>query len=351
MKDKNISTNKSGWVIGWLDTAVGKIPQVSTTLNFSDRVGYWKARWAIGRMHYQIKPGLYALGRPDEDSPVLVTANYKMSFDCLRGQMSGRNAWLLVLDTKGINVWCAAGKGTFGTEELIRQIENTQIKKLISHRRIILPQLGAPGVAAHIIQNQTGLKIIYGPIRAVDILRFLDSGLKATPDMRRVDFPFRERIVLIPVELVMAHKYVVIVFIVLLLLGGIGRDALSIATMMSHAPYTLAVVLSSLLLGAVITPALLPWIPGRPLALKGALVGVVGGVLLNHVFVIPLFSPLGIGGFLLLITFSSFLGMNFTGATTYTSLSGVKKEMGFAVPAQILTLVTGLGFLVGGYLG
>ena len=66
-------------------------------------------------MNYKVDPGLYAIGNPNERSPVLVTANYKMSFDNLREALPGRDAWILVLDTRGINVWCAAGKGTFGT--------------------------------------------------------------------------------------------------------------------------------------------------------------------------------------------------------------------------------------------
>ena len=71
---------------------------------------------------YRVKPGLYAVGEPDAAAPVLVTANYKLSFDAVRSRLASRAAWLLVLDTRGINVWCAAGKKTFGTEELARQI-------------------------------------------------------------------------------------------------------------------------------------------------------------------------------------------------------------------------------------
>ena len=74
-------------------------------------------------MDYRVEPGLYAVGSPTADSPVLVSANYKMSFDRLRSALPGVDAWILVLDTKGINVWCAAGKGTFGTDELVRRIE------------------------------------------------------------------------------------------------------------------------------------------------------------------------------------------------------------------------------------
>ena len=85
-----------------------------------------KVRWGIGRMNYRVDPGLYSLGNPDALSPVLVSANYKMSFDRLRESLPGRNAWILVLDTDGVNVWCAAGKGTFGTEELTRPYKGLQ---------------------------------------------------------------------------------------------------------------------------------------------------------------------------------------------------------------------------------
>ena len=51
-------------------------------------------------MRYSVAPGLYAVGAPDRESDVLVTANYKLSFDTLRRELKGFNAWVLVLDTK-----------------------------------------------------------------------------------------------------------------------------------------------------------------------------------------------------------------------------------------------------------
>src|SRR5512134_3054174 len=101
---------KQPFVTGSIQIPAGQVPQVSSLLTRNDRLGTVKARWGISRMHYTVDPGLYALGTPDEKSPVMVTANYKMSFDMLRQALSGRNAWILVVDTKGINVWCAAGK-------------------------------------------------------------------------------------------------------------------------------------------------------------------------------------------------------------------------------------------------
>jgi acetyl-CoA decarbonylase/synthase complex subunit gamma len=132
-------------------------------------------------MHYTVEPGLYALGKPDERSPVLVTANYKMSFDKLREALPGRDMWILVLDTKGINVWCAAGKGTFGTMELVERIKSCNLSQIVSHRELILPQLSGPGVAAHHVKKLSGFKVIYGSHPGDRFSNFLDNGLKATP--------------------------------------------------------------------------------------------------------------------------------------------------------------------------
>ena len=101
----------------------------SRELTWRDRVAHWKARWGMGRMHMSVTPGLYRLGAPDRQAPVFVTANYKLSFDALRSNLAGLDAWILVLDTKGVNVWCAAGKGTFGTEELVRRVRQTELDR------------------------------------------------------------------------------------------------------------------------------------------------------------------------------------------------------------------------------
>jgi len=81
---------------------------------------------------------------PVNTLPVLVTANFKMSFDRLRNALPGRDAWILVLDTKGVNVWCAAGKGTFGTSELVARITACGLNQIVSHREVVLPQLQGP---------------------------------------------------------------------------------------------------------------------------------------------------------------------------------------------------------------
>lgn len=342
-----------GFVVGSVDTPVGKIPQVSSSLKWEDQKGAWKVRWGIGRMRYSIDPGLYALGNPDRSSPVLVTANYKMTFDRLRQALPGSAFWVLVLDTKGINVWCAAGRGTFGTEELVGRIRASGLEKVVDHRELILPQLGGPGVAAHLVKKLSGFRVIYGPILAKDLHAFLKAAKKATPQMRRKAFPAWERAVLIPIELVHVLKPLVFLLPAFFLLGGLSGGGGFWQNAMTHGLFAVAALVLSLILGAVLTPLLLPYLPGRAFALKGFFLSLLGVIFLLAFFGGGGMNWAGIAErlawVLLVPSLSAFLAMNFTGASTYTSLSGVKKEMRWALPLEIggasLGLVIWLGAL------
>jgi len=138
-----------------------EILRVPTKLRLADWLGALKVRCGFGRMKYTVEPGLYGVGNPDGDSVVLVSANYKLSFDALRKELRGLDAWIMVLDTKGVNVWCAAGKGTFGTDEIIRRIKKIRLEEIVNHKRLIVPQLGAPGVAAHHVRKRCGFSVTY----------------------------------------------------------------------------------------------------------------------------------------------------------------------------------------------
>lgn len=326
---------KPGWITGWLPTMAGIFPVISTCLARSDKVGGWKVRWGIGRMEYRINPGLYAVGKPNDSSPVLVTANYKLTFDDLRKHLGNISAWILVLDTKGVNVWCSAGKGTFGTEELIRRIKTVNLGLLMKGRTIILPQLAAPGVAAHVVTAQTGFKIIYGPVRAIDLPRFLANGFTADRQMRNVIFPFKDRLAVIPVELVQSWKVATASFVYLIIVGLISGNVLSWSTILQFLPY-----LGAVFVGCTFVPALLPFIPGRSLAFKGWLAGIIGAFIFNRLSGQD--GIVDIANILILPALSAYLSLNFTGCTTYTSLSGVKKEMKIALPLLIFSVLSGM---------
>ena len=327
---------------GWLSTASGRVPQITSDLTVGDRISAWKLRWGIGRMSAIVPPGLYALGTPGPDDPVVVTANYTMSYDLIRQALAGRSLWLLVLETFGVNVWCAAGKGTFGTEELVGRIDKSGLPRLVEHRRLLLPILAATGVAGHEVEARTGFQVCYATIRAEDLPEYLDNGMVTTAAMRELSFTFRERLVLVPVELVMSLKKIALVSALLFLLPVLLGDPMA---------GTRAVIafLSAALSGIVITPLLLPWLPGRSFSVKGAVVGLV------MVFVWYLSADArGItasataAAFCAVPAVSAFFALNFTGCTPFTSRSGVKKEMRIALPIMGCAALLGVGLLLSG---
>jgi acetyl-CoA decarbonylase/synthase complex subunit gamma len=307
-------------------------------------MGACKARWGIGRMGYLVPAGLYAIGDPTPEEPVVVTANYKMSYDIVRSALAGRNVWLLVLETFGINVWCAAGKGTFGTDELVNRINGTGLANIVKHRRLILPILGAPGVAAHEVTGRTGFSIKYGTIRASDLPEYLDNGMVTTPLLGELTFSFYERLVLVPVEIVHALKS-------LILFGGLIFLTAALAGGLTVGIVAFLAFLGAVLTGLVITPILLPWIPTRSFAAKGALSGVAWCLIYHYLAGGGWSLPVTVAAFLALPAISAFYALNFTGCTNFTSRSGVKKEMRISIPVMgAMLLVSTLIFIAARFL-
>ena len=365
----------------YLQTGEKKIQVVPTKLDLKDHFGALKVRWLIGRDNYKVEPGLYAVGNPGDKSDVFVSANYKLSFDHLRKNLDGLNAWILVLDTKGVNVWCAAGKGTFGTKELVNRILITGLDRIVSHRNLIVPQLGATGVSAYQVKEMTsmspsslsgscgcspvnnipklqestlkmnkGFNVIFGPVRASDIKEFINNGYKSTPEMRRVTFNLSDRIKLTSVDIVYARYKLFVAFALIFVISGLTRSGIDFKMAYNTGFAAIENILLAYITGIVIAPVLLPYIPVKMFAFKG----MICGIMLS--FILFYFNKLGhnyfeiASWFLLISGISSFMTMNFTGASTYTSLSGVKKEMKIAVPVQISFAVIGLVLLVIGKL-
>lgn len=336
--DKSINQKKTQhWTTAMLETSIGRVCRVSTEWKRQDYWGQIRSRTSAFRMEYSVTPGLYAVGTPDSDSDIFVSANYKLSFDILRRELHGINAWILVLDTKGINVWCAAGKGTFGTNELISRIISVKLSSLVKHRRIILPQLGAPGIEADLVKKMTGFRVYYGPVRAADIPAYLSGNYNATKEMRTVKFTLLDRLILTPIELNPLLKKFPLFAIIMMLVFGLKPSGILFSDALNYGMPFLIFTLLSLFSGAFLTPVLLPFIPFRSFALKGWLMGAltifisslyidilnINNLILN--IFIYLFFPL----------LSSYIALQFTGATTYTSISGVKKELKIAIPIYI----------------
>jgi uncharacterized membrane protein len=256
-----------------------------------------------------------------------------LSFDALRTSLANIDCYILVLETKGINVWCAAGKGTFGTEELAKRIEVTALNQVVKHRKLILPQLGAPGVAAHEIHQHTGFHVEYGPVRASDIPEYMTQQ-EITSEMRRVTFNFKDRLILVPVEFVSMLIPLLIAATILYFIGGL-LTSISVG--------------AAVLAGVVLFPILLPWIPTHNFSTKGFFLGgmialpfALFQILTSQDIIWWQSTGRAVAFLFTLPAITAYLSLNFTGATTFTSRSGVKREIYKYIPIMAWTLGGGI---------
>lgn len=328
-------------IIDWVEVGNKKIPKVDTVLQLKDYLGSIIVRCGINRNNYKIPTGLYAVGDVSDNSPVLVTCNYKLTFDTLRKSLTSGSYWILVLDTKGINVWCAAGKGTFSSKELIYQIQKYNLKSIVRHKKIILPQLGASSIEPHYIRKHTGFRVKYGPIRSDDIINYLQNNYEADEKMRTVSFNFIDRLKLTPLELILNMKYV-FMFMLMFIILNVFKDNSQIIkfSILNTIPFILANIL-----GSVVFPLILPILPFKSFALNGGLIGIITMPYIIKYYEIFKYNNnllLLCGTTLLYIITIAYYSFNFTGSTTFTSFTGVKKETKIFLPILFTSLLVGV---------
>jgi ubiquinone/menaquinone biosynthesis C-methylase UbiE len=162
----------------------------------------WLLFFRILPPYPKVRPGLYAVGQPDAGSPVLVTGNFDLTVRRLVKAIDGQvNAWVLVADSAGINVWCAAGGGYFTAEKVIAAVKSSHLEEVVDHHALILPQLCANGVDGWRIRKETGWGVHWGPARAVDIPAYLGGKREKSDGMRWVRFPLEDRLEMVTVTL------------------------------------------------------------------------------------------------------------------------------------------------------
>jgi ubiquinone/menaquinone biosynthesis C-methylase UbiE len=205
----------------------------------------WTLFFRIMPPYPKVTPGLYALGRPDRRSPVLVTGNFDLTVRRLVRAIDGRiDAWILVVNSSGINVWCASGGGYMTAEKVIAGMNASRLREVVDHHALVLPQLCGNGVDGWRIRKETGWGVHWGPVRAEDIPQYLATKRKKTDRMRWVRFPVKDRLEMVTVTLAF---YALLILVPVFLLW---RDHfLPIAAAMIGLSYFYAVAL--------------PWIPGR----------------------------------------------------------------------------------------
>jgi hypothetical protein len=189
------------------------------------------------------------------------------------------------------------------------------------------------------VVRRSGFTVEYGPLRARDLPAYLTTH-SATAEMRKVRFPLRDRLVLIPIELVHVALPAIISAIALFYLAG---------------PTSALAAIAAVFAGTVLFPALLPFIPTRDFSTKGFILGTIVAIPFAVSFstepVLPFWAKtLAVTAPLLIMpAVTAYLALNFTGSTTSTSRTGVKKEIFRYVP--VMALMAGSGIAIGILLG
>jgi len=191
--------------------------------------------------------GLVELGQPGRNSPVLLTGNFRLTVERVTRSLAGVDAWLLVANSRGVNVWCAATGGLLTNHDVVSVLKTSGIAERVDHRNVILPQLAATGIEGVTVHKKTGWKVAWGPLRADAIPAFLAGDRQVTREQRTAAFPWPERI-----EMAIAWAFPISVVAMMLALA-FWRQA---------APGILALVWGAALLIFSIFPLVDGWLRG-----------------------------------------------------------------------------------------
>ena len=154
---------------------------VSIVKSIWDYIGRWFPN--------PVEPGLRRLGNPDHMAPVFATSNFHLTVRRVERALSAIDAWLLVVPTNGINVWCASAGGEMTVRNILTVMKTSRVKDRVTHRRLILPQLSAPGIDRKLLKETSGWSAEFGPVYAKDIPAYLELDHKKTAELCRVSYP------------------------------------------------------------------------------------------------------------------------------------------------------------------
>ena len=170
--------------------------------------------------------GLIRIGNPDATSPVLLTGNFQLGVERVKRALRGVDAYVLIANSRGVNVWCAATGGLLTNHDVVSVLKTSGIERIVNHRTLILPQLAATGIEGRVVQRRTGWHVVWGPVRADDIPAFLDAGLTASPAMRGVAFPWTDRL-----EMAVAWAFPISILAALLAFPFFGWNVLALGAL------------------------------------------------------------------------------------------------------------------------
>jgi ubiquinone/menaquinone biosynthesis C-methylase UbiE len=301
------------------------VPEVSAKPTFGDRLADVAAYLSLYMTFLRVEPGLYRVGAPGSDAPLFVTANFTLTFNLVRRALRGLDAYLLVIDTRGINVWCAAGGNKFSTREVALSWRAFRVAEAPHRRPAVLPQLAATGVAKHVLGRDYGIAAEYGPVYARDIGSYVGGGYRKTREMGRVDWG-------------LAKRLEVTWFFALM-----NAAAVALPLAFVHRLYSpLAVAAAAGISFAI--GALFPWLPTRLYAVKGLVAGALVALPLLWYKWSAGAGAEGLARWGIYLAFAAILlGMEFSGNTSVSSPSRVRQEF---KPALVILAALAVAFVV-----
>jgi acetyl-CoA decarbonylase/synthase, CODH/ACS complex subunit gamma len=125
-----------------------------------------------------VTEGIYEIGAPDENSPVLITTNFSLTYFIVSGEIEGSRipSWLLIMDTEGLSVMTAWAAGKFVGDAAGMFVKKSGITDKVAHRKIIIPGYAA-SISGDMEEELPGWEVLIGPRDASLIPKFLkDMG-------------------------------------------------------------------------------------------------------------------------------------------------------------------------------
>ena len=126
-----------------------------------------------------VTQGIYEIGSPDENSPVLVTTNFSLTYFIVSGEIEGSRvpSWLLIMDTEGLSVMTAWAAGKFAGDVVGSFVKKSGIADKVKHRKIIIPGYAA-SISGEMEEELPDWEIMIGPRDAALIPKFLKDNWK-----------------------------------------------------------------------------------------------------------------------------------------------------------------------------
>ncbi|MBN2546228.1 MAG: hypothetical protein JXB50_10555 [Spirochaetes bacterium] len=280
-----------------------------------------------------IDPGLYYIGEKyDINLNLLVTCNYHLTVHLLWNIVRNRNLRLLVIDTKGINVWCSSGKGQFSSNEILKQLNRYEPEQLTIGKKleIILPKLSMSGVSLSELRKNFIIPKI-GPIYMRDIPDYLDKKPLEDRTEDKFEFNFKDRLFTLIPSLLQFTKYSLFM-----------AAALFIWNYFFKTNIHYQVILISIII-AVLYIIFFPILPTKNFSIKGlflALFLILTAVILLILFKINLPILSSVFYIFFISGISLFFALYYTGSSGVSNYSLVKKEVIRYLPLSFLLILS-----------